>query len=206
MDKEILENKKSTREKILEASIRLFAENSFSATSVRKISNEAGFRESVIYNHFNSKDDLLKTIVIEELKFTRKEFLHSIDTERIKNHPKSILESISSEVLNCTQDNNRTKLMKIIIMEMFRDEKANQLVANTIIGRGKKILIGLFTKMMEEGVIKEKNPELLAVEFSSTLFYFSLEYLLFNSFNKEDFDGVLLSEYIDSFWESIKVD
>lgn len=51
--------KLSTRDRILAAAMRLFAENGYSATSVRQIAQEVGLRESSLYNHFQNKDEIL---------------------------------------------------------------------------------------------------------------------------------------------------
>lgn len=52
-----------TKNLILSTSLQLFSENGYSGTSVRNISSAVGLRESAIYNHFKSKQDLLCEIV-----------------------------------------------------------------------------------------------------------------------------------------------
>jgi len=52
-----------TRDRIIYAALTLFSQNGFSATSVRQIAQEVGIRESSIYNHFSSKDEILKEVL-----------------------------------------------------------------------------------------------------------------------------------------------
>ena len=55
----------TTREKIIEVSLKLFAEHGFTGVSVRSIAKEVGVRESALYKHFKNKQDILNQIIIE---------------------------------------------------------------------------------------------------------------------------------------------
>lgn len=58
--KELRENKK---QKILDASLSLFAEKGYSATSINMIAKKAGISKGLIYNYFESKEELITTIL-----------------------------------------------------------------------------------------------------------------------------------------------
>ena len=55
----------STREKIIEVSLELFAKRGFSGVSVRDIASAVGVRESALYKHFKNKQDILDKIIVE---------------------------------------------------------------------------------------------------------------------------------------------
>jgi len=52
-----------TRDRILEAAVRLFSENGYESTSIRQITQAVGLSESALYRHFGGKEDLLAEIV-----------------------------------------------------------------------------------------------------------------------------------------------
>ncbi len=52
-----------TRARILAQAEQLFAEKDFSGTGIGEIARRAGIAKSVIYHHFKSKDDILKTLI-----------------------------------------------------------------------------------------------------------------------------------------------
>jgi len=52
-----------TREKIINASMKLFAQNGYDRTSVNAIAKEAKISKGLIYNHFETKEDIVKGIV-----------------------------------------------------------------------------------------------------------------------------------------------
>ncbi len=55
-------SKNSTKERILRAATKLFAEQGYQKTTIVEISKEAGFSEAALYEYFQGKEDLLHTI------------------------------------------------------------------------------------------------------------------------------------------------
>ncbi|PHR91641.1 MAG: hypothetical protein COA69_10630 [Robiginitomaculum sp.] len=51
------------KEKILEAALHLFAQNGFHTTSVNEIAVRAGVSKGLLYNYFDSKEEVLVTII-----------------------------------------------------------------------------------------------------------------------------------------------
>jgi len=52
-----------TRSKILDASMKLFTQNGYERTSVNAIAREAKISKGLIYNHFDTKEDIVRGIV-----------------------------------------------------------------------------------------------------------------------------------------------
>jgi AcrR family transcriptional regulator len=62
--KEQLEIIREGRSKeICESALQLFASKGFQNTSIREIAEEAGISKGLIYNYFDSKEDILRTII-----------------------------------------------------------------------------------------------------------------------------------------------
>ena len=58
-------NKVSTKQRILENAIHLFASKGFTETSIRELSAACGIKEASIYNYFSSKNAILEYILDE---------------------------------------------------------------------------------------------------------------------------------------------
>lgn len=58
------------REKILHTAMELFAIDGFHTTSISKIAKKVGISKGLIYNYFESKNDLLKAIIYEGMEST----------------------------------------------------------------------------------------------------------------------------------------
>ncbi len=61
--KENIERKQRRRDQILQAALELFASQGYHATSVDQIAQRAGISKGLVYNYFESKQHLLKTLV-----------------------------------------------------------------------------------------------------------------------------------------------
>ncbi len=62
------EIRNKSRGKIIDAATELFAEYGFNAISINDIAKKAGISKGLIYNYFNSKDDLLDSIIFKAFK------------------------------------------------------------------------------------------------------------------------------------------
>ncbi|PJF45437.1 MAG: TetR/AcrR family transcriptional regulator, partial [Candidatus Thermofonsia Clade 3 bacterium] len=58
----------ATRERILDAAERLFAERGFAGTSLRDITSEARVNLAAVNYHFGSKDELFLATVVRRLE------------------------------------------------------------------------------------------------------------------------------------------
>ena len=52
----------STKEKILDAALTLFAENGYDGTSVEQIANIVGIKAPSLYKHYKGKEDILNAL------------------------------------------------------------------------------------------------------------------------------------------------
>lgn len=68
------EMREKSRDKIITAALKLFANNGFHNTSMSKVAQEAGISKGLIYNYFPSKDELLKGVFELGLKNTEQLF------------------------------------------------------------------------------------------------------------------------------------
>ncbi len=62
------EIRQQSRAKIMEAALELFGSFGYHATSISKIAKKAGISKGLMYNYFESKEDLLHAIVIENIE------------------------------------------------------------------------------------------------------------------------------------------
>lgn len=53
---------KSTRERILDVALELFAENGYDQTSLREVAEQLGFTKAALYYHFASKEEIFMAL------------------------------------------------------------------------------------------------------------------------------------------------
>jgi AcrR family transcriptional regulator len=76
---EVTEKIKDTKERILDAAERLFADRGFDGTSLRTITAEAGANLGAVNYHFGSKEELIEAVFVRRLKPINRERLARLD-------------------------------------------------------------------------------------------------------------------------------
>lgn len=66
--------REESREKILSSALRLFARHGYAATTVRMIAEEAGVSQGLLYNYFDGKEGLLRSIFERSMEDVRESF------------------------------------------------------------------------------------------------------------------------------------
>ena len=61
----VLTKKERARQAVEQAAYELFMEHGFNATSMRQIAERAGLALGGIYNHYESKEEIFRTIILE---------------------------------------------------------------------------------------------------------------------------------------------
>lgn len=61
------EMREKSKRLIMESALKLFSSNGFHATSINKIAADAGIAVGLVYNYFESKEDLLDKIIKDSL-------------------------------------------------------------------------------------------------------------------------------------------
>lgn len=62
-----MEIKLDRKTKIMEVALKLFAEEGFHNTSISKIAKQAAVSKGLMYNYFESKDELLKAVLVDTI-------------------------------------------------------------------------------------------------------------------------------------------
>ena len=171
--------KKSTKLDILNTAIDLFSKKGFSSVSIRDITRRVGIKESSLYNHYKSKDEILVTIFdLLESKFQKspelEERVKSINAEyEIGSIWMTHFEQFKKQLIAPQLQ----KLLKILIMEQFRNKRARKIILTHLIEEPVKFTEKILKKIFEAKHIKA-DPVILAVEFQYPLITMKNEYIL----------------------------
>lgn len=170
--------KVGTRERILETAIDLFAMKGFNDVSIREITKAVGIKESSLYNHFASKQQMLDEI----FEYLSKQFeSRSVSEEEAVRHIEGLnpTEFMEMCLMNFNMYFGEPKLMKIwriLSIERFRNERANDFFTKQLIDTPLTYQSAVFEAMMKKGLIKEGDPKALARAFYSFMLFIYLRY------------------------------
>jgi AcrR family transcriptional regulator len=111
-DNELL--KEQRKEQILDVSLRLFANLGYESTSISRIAKEAGISKGLLYNYFESKEALLKSLV-SNLNSMEENFMDFVFDE----DPRKMLEKIFISYFNLiSESKNQLRLITVLAFQV----------------------------------------------------------------------------------------
>ena len=168
-----------TKEKILMTALRLFARDGYEAVSVSMIAGELGITKGALYKHYKNKRDIFDSIVERMYRLdAEKSREHNVPEEKREQNPAeyenvslvSLKEFTVSQFLLWTEDEFASDFRKMLTREQYRSAEMTELYASCFTSGPVAYTEDIFREMIKNGVLKEADPKLLAVEFFAPLF------------------------------------
>jgi AcrR family transcriptional regulator len=186
---------RNTRDRILEAGLKLFSEKGFLGATTREISQKAGVAELTLFRHFVSKEGLFEEII------NRYSFLPALKGLLPALYAMSYREALSEIARRfLSQLAERRELIRIMQKEMHlypthvKDIYHNFM--DVLIGT----LASYFREQQKKSVLRMFNAETAARAFLGMFFaYFNAqELLMLKDYRSPDLESVI-GEYVDIF-------
>lgn len=186
---------KDTREKILEAGLKLFSKKGYLGATTREIAQNAGVAELTLFRHFTSKEKLFEEVMsaysfLPALKGLLPQLKEMTYEEALGEIAGSFLKRL----------NERRHLVRIMQREIpLYPSKAREVYQN-LMGEIIKTLASYFRELQEKKVLREFNPEVGARAFLGMFFsYFNTQELAVpKKYRFADRDGVI-AEFVGIF-------
>lgn len=174
--------KVNNKEKIFNVSIDLFSQHGYDGVSIRQIATEVGIKESSIYNHYKSKEEILNSILEYYISKMTSEEIPLAQAGRnldmgIDIFYKAGLELYKSKL----SEPKMMKITRIILVEAYHNEKIRNFVKKAIIEGPVNGWIELFDLMKEKELIrKDSNSRQLAESFYFYGLFLLIEHFIVN--------------------------
>lgn len=162
------------KKRIIDAAIKLFSEKGYHGATTALIAKEAGVSQGIIFHHFKNKEDLFFSLLKEKSNFFMTEFRKRVGNEQ------NALKKIEIAVLTYVHlVQKEEKFFEMLIMQttgsgldLEKINKYGMMEAFRIIGEVVK-------EGIQEGVIREINPEIAATCIFGMMDYNVMNWLLF---------------------------
>lgn len=193
-----------TKQKILKVSTTLFSELGYKGTSIRKIAKEVGIRESAIYNHYKSKEEIFLEVAkgIFSSPFAKNE--PDIKESALKG--KAFLQNFTMQYKLLTFDKSNENMFRLLMIELFANKELREQFISEFHDKNVKMLSEAFFIMMQNSLIRSQDPMMISYEFLSTLFYMRLQVTLMR-FDNDSTTAIStqFEKHVEFFWESIRI-
>ncbi len=157
----------TTKEKILDAALTLFAENGYDGTSVEQIANIVGIKAPSLYKHFKGKEDILNAL-IDSAEVRYEEMFGS--EKNVGKTPESQEEFIKvtmGRVAFTMHDSIIRKTRMFLVQEQFRNERISEVTTRHQLDGVQRMFARIIKEMMDKGIVKDDDPSLLAIELTA---------------------------------------
>ena len=157
----------STKQRILDEALTLFAENGYDGTGVDLIAERVGIKGPSLYKHYKGKEEILNAL-IDAAEERYEEYFGS--EKHIGKLPQSREEfiNVTMERISFTmRDPVIRKTRMLFVQEQFRNERISEVTTRHQLDGIQRMFAKIIKGMMDEGIVKNDDPELLAVELTA---------------------------------------
>ena len=195
-----------TKKRIYNASLKLFAQKGYRATTVREIARKIDIQQSAIYNHFKNKEAILDEIINNLSSSHLINLFEDKEPAEIYKKGKALLKQISNMFKLISYDTKTDLLFRFMMQELFTNERIRVFYNEEFYQNNVKKLSVVFFMMMQDEIIEHTDPLLLANEFFSPLFFYQLQIVRLKVDNKSTAAAATLFEkHTDFLWDKIRV-
>jgi AcrR family transcriptional regulator len=193
----------TTKEKIRDTAFDLISVYGYAGTSIRNIAGKVGIRESAIYNHFKSKEEIFAGILDYYKNSAQGVELLTEDLLDELQYPEKFLKLFSGKLLTVWSHENEQKFIRVIMKEQFNLPGKFAVSLSEILSEMKTVWIMIFSQMIKYGYIKKADPELLANEYLAPLFFIRIKYL--SELSPAQLKPAIkeVNQHIEFFWNAI---
>lgn len=189
-----LKGTQTTRERILEAALKLFSRKGYLGATTKEIAREAGIAEITLFRHFPSKEKLFEEMInsysfLPALKGLLPEIAGMPYKKALTEIAERFLETLSS----------RKDLIQIMYSEMHRYPEKIHKIYHTFMDELFKTLASYFEEMQGKGLLRKFDSEFAARAFLGMFFsYFIAQEFKMRKKYRDDSEKTI-KEYVDIF-------
>ena len=156
-----------TKERILYAALDLFSKKGYDGVGVDLIAENAGLKGPSLYRHFKGKEDIFNSMIELVASHYEEGFGLKQELEELPDSMDELIENAMRKIQFTMHDDIIRKTRRILAMEQFRSKRMAELTSCYHLENLQRVYADIFAGMMEKGILKQENPEVLALEFVS---------------------------------------
>ena len=148
-----------TKRKIVESSMKLFAEKGYDGTSIEEITSEVGVAKGTLYYHFSSKEEIFNFLVEEGMNLLKNSIKIKTDKQEKNIDKLRAIVIIQLKIIDKYEN-----FMSIVLSEVWGNSTRSN-TCKKYIEEYLEIVEQIILKRIKEKEIKEYNVRLLAIQF-----------------------------------------
>ena len=157
----------STKERILDAALTLFAENGYDGTSVEQIANIVGIKAPSLYKHYKGKEDILNALIDSAETWYEEMFGSENNIGEVPQSREEFIKMTMERISFTMRDPIIRKTRILLVQEQFRNERISEATTRHQLDGIQRMYAKIIKGMMDEGIVKSDDSDLLAAELTA---------------------------------------
>lgn len=202
----------TTKERIIDEALTLFATKGFKGTSVKNIADAVGIKDASLYKHYKSKQEILDTIVetmgqhIEDMSenfgLPSDTDLESAAAVYAKFDENMLVEFSNQIFLFYLKDSFISRFWRMGNIEQYQNSEVYEMFKKLFLEDSITYQTSLFAEMSKEGIFIEADPQVMAMYFYTPIFFLLSKYA--NDTEYEEEALVQLDKQVREFYRIYK--
>jgi AcrR family transcriptional regulator len=196
---------RDTHQDILDAALDLFAQDGFFGTSMRQIAKQVGVRESALYHHFESKEEILRSLA-KVYGPGHANAIAQLDIGAMLDAtpPRELLQQLIHFIITTWSTPHEQKMMRLMLSEGPRLKDRGVLNLSSYIKEARQNVSRIFDEMMKRKLIKKADPITVTVAFMAPLMMMRMIYMVMAN-GPIDHKGLKeeVDRHLEFFWHSV---
>lgn len=152
-----------TKERIIYSALELFSEKGYDGVGVDLIAENAGIKGPSLYRHYKGKEDIFNSLI--DLVASHYEEGFAIKGGEFPQNMDDLIDNAMEKICFTMHDDIIRKIRRILAKEQFRNERVAAMTTRYYLENLQGYYTDAFKIMMDKGVLKQDDPEYLALEF-----------------------------------------
>ncbi len=174
-----------TKARILSAALELFSKNGFEGVSVKQIAELVGVKDSSLYKHYKSKQEIFDTLLAQmNARFEEAVAAHRLpqgDIEELaeeygRRDLATLKKACRAVFLFMLKDEQASKFRRMLMIEQYKNPDAAKTFRSWFFDDAIRFQETLFTEMMKRGYFKNAPPNIIALQFYAPFYVLLCQY------------------------------
>ncbi len=157
----------STKQRILDEALTLFAEKGYDGTGVDLIAERVGIKGPSLYKHYKGKEEILNALIDAAEERYEEMFGSEKNIGKIPQSREEFIKVTMERISFTMRDPIIRKTRMLLVQEQFRNERISEVTTRHQLDGIQRMFAKIIKGMMDEGIVKNDDPELLAVELTA---------------------------------------
>lgn len=159
----------TTKERILEEALFMFAEKGYKGTNLRELAARLNLSKSALYKHYESKEDIWNALLDKMEAYYARRFGSMENLPPTPDSWENFMQMAMGMIRFTVQDPQIILTRKLLLTQQFHDERVRKLATKHFLEGTANIYAKVFEGMMEKGLMKKGDPALLAFGFTAPI-------------------------------------